>query len=136
MLRMTATLLGAFGMVALSGCLGGAGALASCDPMSPETSICNLMNPEDIGLMPDQRWIVVSEMTPNGGGPEQDAESVDGSEEGLGRSLKRGRLSAIRLADLARRSLYPIESAERMDAVIQDESVLGADPTDGRHSRS
>ena len=127
-LRVTMSLLA---MIALGGCLGGAGALAPCDPSSTDTSICHLTNPEDLGVLADRSWIIVSEMALDGGGTDDEAtDGVEGEGHGDGRGegdIDRhsgaGRLSAIRLRDLEPIPVYPIEVTGRMDAVMQRESV-------------
>ena len=63
--------IGSFILATTTGCLGGANALAPCDPHSQESAICGLMNPEDLGFLPGETWILVSEMAPNA----QDADS-------------------------------------------------------------
>ncbi|HIF92849.1 MAG: hypothetical protein ABGX04_12805 [Myxococcales bacterium] len=84
--------------VFVTGCLGAAGSLAPCDSESNHAAICGLTNPEDMGFLPDPEWIVVSEMAPN--------EQADQSGESVTPS---GRLTAIRLSDLKRRSLFPTD---------------------------
>ncbi|MFP6654534.1 MAG: hypothetical protein VCB25_02830 [Myxococcota bacterium] len=81
-------------------CLDGAGALAPCDPRGLDSEICGWTNPEDMSFLPDRSWIIVSEMAPNQlGVAEQD------------RRIEPGRLTALRLGDLARRVLYPPTSS-------------------------
>ena len=86
-----------------TGCLGGAGSLTPCDSNAADSSICSLTNPEDIGFSPARDWIIVSEMGPN----ESNGESEDAM-------TRRGRLTAIRIADLGRRLLYPLDQASKL----------------------
>jgi len=83
-------------LVASLGCLDSPGALAPCDPESMGRPICHLTNPEDLGVLPDRSWIIVSEMAPN--------ESEEGKDDALATV---GRLTAIRLPGLELHSLYP-----------------------------
>jgi hypothetical protein len=79
----------------LTACVGTPDPLPACDPASG--AICDLFNPEDLALAPDPAWVLVSEM------PHLDADSEA--------SRGRGRLTAIRAADLERRALFPLDSA-------------------------
>ncbi len=101
--------IGSFILATTTGCLGGANALAPCGPHSQESAICGLMNPEDLGFLPGETWILVSEMAPNA----QDADSEDGN-------ALHGRLTAIRVADMERRTLYPQDAKRRAPATIAD----------------
>jgi hypothetical protein len=92
-------------LVFATGCLGGAGSLTPCDAQANPSAICALTNPEDMGVLPNPEWIVVSEMAPNEGADES-GESEDGTEAV-------GRLTAIRLADSARKTLYPSDPTNR-----------------------
>ena len=121
MLRVKMALLS---MAALTGCLAGAGALAPCDPLSTDSAICHLTNPEDLAFLLDHSWILVSEMAPNERGSAEEPEVADGDEGteraqrnagASDRRAKRGRLSAIRLSDFDLRSLYPVESLGALD---------------------
>ena len=92
-------------VLAASGCLKTPGSLPPCDSWSARDSICNLMNPEDLGHLPGDGWVVVSEMhmvDPNAG-------------ETAGPFLP-GRLTAIRVGTEAgqidRRRLFPHEWEE------------------------
>jgi hypothetical protein len=99
-------------LVLCSGCLGSPGNLPPCDSWDSGNSICRLMNPEDLGLLPREGWIIVSEMTHSD--PRATAE---------GPPFKSGRLTAIRLSESGgeeeRRVLYPQEWDEELPDAIR-----------------
>lgn len=97
------------------GCLGGAGALAPCDPLAVESAICGLMNPEDIGFLPDPSWVIVSEMAPN----ERDGAEEDGASA-------HGRLTAVRLTDSVRLALFPNATKEDSEGSAADRATSDA----------
>ena len=84
----------------LSGCLSAPGTLPACDEWS-ETSICGLMNPEDLAVLDAKGWVLVSEMT----------HSATDDEEN---PFESGRLTAVRPlgSEVERRVLFPVERAE------------------------
>jgi hypothetical protein len=139
MLRATMALLSMTALTgSLGGCLGGAGALAACDPRSTESAICNLTNPEDLGFLPDRSWIIVSEMAPNEPGSVEKPEVAEGDEVTQGADREagtsggqptRGRLSAIRLSDFYLKSLYPIDSLEPTEPTEPTEATTPVEPT-------
>jgi hypothetical protein len=95
------------GLLGIVGCGGAPESLPPCDPAQAEAGrvICNLMNPEDLGLLPGRAWIVVSEMA-----------RMDPA-VGAGALPERGGdLLAIRLSDGARRRLFPLPTEEASDA--------------------
>ncbi len=87
----------------LSACAGPPEALPPCDPAQEEAGLvlCDLRNPEDIALLPGRAWIVVSQMARLDEDPSADPASA-----------RPGDLLAIRLADGARRRLFPPNAAE------------------------
>ena len=96
---MTRTFMALITMVATTACIGSPEPLAPCDPRATATSICNLTNPEDLGFLPGRSWLVVSEMA-----------SGDGTSHEADAPFQSGALTAIRVADLERRRLYPLEA--------------------------
>ena len=125
MLRATMVSLSMAAMVVITGCLGGAEALAPCDSLSTGSSICDLTNPEDLGFLPDRSWIIVSEMALN----ERAAKEEGAVEEGVVSS--HGRLTAIRLADSEKRLLFPTASGEASAETLEQSTP---DPTQSEKS--
>lgn len=106
--RRSATVLGALALaLELTGCAGSPEALPPCDPAQEEAGLafCDLRNPEDLALLPGRAWIVVSQMARLDADPEADAEADPAS-------ARPGDLLAIRLADGARRRLFPPNAAD------------------------
>ena len=95
-----------------TGCLGSPGNLPPCDSWNTGHSICRLMNPEDLAVLPNAGWIVISEMTHS-----------DPSDSESATPFQSGRLTAIRLSDhggeAERRVLYPQEWDEELPATIR-----------------
>lgn len=89
----------ALGMMA---CARSPEALPPCDPAQEKRGhvFCDLISPEDVGLLPGRGWIVVSQMAGL-----EDAGSADGA------PARPGDLLAIRLVDGERRWLFPRDAA-------------------------
>jgi hypothetical protein len=94
------------------GCLGSPGSLPPCDGWAEQGPICGFMNPEDLGVLPQSDWIIVSEMTHS-----------DPNAEDASRPFIPGRLTAIRPSDGERRLLFPREWNES----LPDENRWGAE---------
>ncbi len=78
------------------GCASTPPMIPACSSLSSPNSICGLMNPEDLALLPGGGWIVVSQMAPMAGEAASDAAP--------GRP---GSLLAIRLSDIRRKTVFP-----------------------------
>lgn len=89
----------------LAGCVGAPKKLPVCDGWGDGVAICDMMNPEDMSLLPRGDWIVVSEMA-----------FVDFSEEADGPPARAGRLTALRVSDRQTRRLFPTEWSESATA--------------------
>jgi len=89
----------------LTACAGSPDALPPCDPAREEAGLvfCDLRNPEDLALLPGRAWIVVSQMA---------RLDADVDPEAKPASTRSGDLLAIRLADGARRRLFPPNAAD------------------------
>jgi len=87
----------------LTACAGSPEALPPCDPAQEEAGLafCDLRNPEDLALLPGRAWVVVSQMA-----------RLDADLEANPGSTRPGDLLAIRLADGARRRLFPPNAAD------------------------
>lgn len=95
----------------LTACAGSPEALPPCDPAQEAAGLafCDLRNPEDLALLPGRAWIVVSQMA------RLDADAAaaaDADVEADPASARPGDLLAIRLADGARRRLFPPNAAD------------------------
>lgn len=94
-----------FGAWIATGCLKSPDSLPPCDLWTAQDSICNLMNPEDLGHLPSEGWVVVSEM-----------HMADPNADKDERPFVSGRLSALRVGEeegkVDRRKLFPHEWAE------------------------
>jgi hypothetical protein len=116
------------GWIVVTGCVSSPGALAPCDPQSPDRPICHVTNPEDLGLLADRSWVVVSEMAPNEADPDEAApnesapnESATGGTEAGGETRREhGQLTAIRLLDLESEVLYPTRAEEETNGSSSD----------------
>ena len=92
-------------VVALSGCLKAPKGLPPCDSWGANDSICNLMNPEDLAYLPNEGWVLVSEMHM----ADQNADLAEVP-------FVPGRLTAIRTSEetgrIEHRKLFPREWKE------------------------
>ena len=82
------------------GCLGAPKKLPVCDGWGDGVAICEMMNPEDLSVLPRQDWIIVSEMA-----------FVDHAAEASAPPQRAGRLTALRLSDRQTQRLFPTEWA-------------------------
>lgn len=89
----------------MPGCTRAPEALPVCAPAEEAAGLafCGILNPEDLGLLPGGEWLVVSRMA------HLDSASQSQSEPELGRP---GDLLALRLADGARRRLFPPDPSD------------------------
>jgi hypothetical protein len=102
---MRRALFSLFVVLIATGCLGKPKTLPPCDAWSVGNVICGLMNPEDLGHMPEGGWVVVSEM--------HMADQNEGEDAG---PFIPGRLTALRAAEdggkIERMKIFPNEWAE------------------------
>ena len=106
-------LAGVFWLSVLSGCLGNPARLPACDSWDTDSTICGLMNPEDLALLPGGEWVVVSEMTHSQAPTSSDEEAANAEDAP---PFVSGRLTAVRNAGQGglpiREKLYPREWGE------------------------
>ncbi len=82
----------------LGGCMSAPKKLPVCDGWGDGVAICDMMNPEDLSLLPRGDWVVVSEMA-----------FVDHAAEAGAPPQRAGRLKALRVSDRQTRRLFPTE---------------------------